>query len=404
MPFHSETIPISSPWIYGTIILYLYTHKTKWRELMQGKSPLKWILLIAVIILATAVVGMMFIRETTVNTDITARPTKVGLILTGAKDDSNFCQTHYDALMDIKDELNLEILLKENTPENEACLEAARDLVKRGCDVVIGASFSYSEHLLAAAKEFPEVCFVHTFGAELSENLTSAMGRMYQARYLSGIVAGMRSESGKLGFVAAFPNSEVICGLNAFTRGVRSVSPETVVYVKYCNSWLDDDLARSATEELLAAEPEIDVISMHTNSLAPNRVAEERGIWSVGYNADNAERFPNSYLTACVWNWAPYYKEKILLALQGKFSGRIEWIDMDNGILGLSELTKNTAPGTKEAVEQATERFAAHTFDVFYGPITDNEGNIRVAAGESMTDDEMLYRFSWYVEGVIVED
>ena len=371
---------------------------------MQEKGSLKWVLMIAAAILAAVVLGMFFIRETGVNTDVTAKTTKVGLIITGSKDDANFCETHYDALMNIKDELNLEILVKEHTPENESCLEAARELAKAGCKVVIGASFGYSEFLMAASKEFPAVSFVHTFGSEMSDNLTSVMGRMYQARYLSGIVAGLRTNSKKLGFVAAFPNSEVICGLNAFTLGVRSVSPEAHVYVKYCNSWLDDTLAREAAEALLAAEPEIDVLSMHTNSLMPNRVAEERGIWSIGYNADNAEAFPESYLTACVWTWDPYYKEKILSALQGKFSGRVEWAGMDRGILGLSELTKNAAPGTKEAVNSAAGQFAAQTFDVFYGPVSDNEGTLRVQEGESMTDDVMLHHFDWYVEGVTVEE
>ena len=365
----------------------------------------KRLLFTAVFILAAVIVGMIFMRDKRVNTDITAKTTKVGLVITGKSNDANFCQTHYDALMKIKDELNLEIMCREQIPENEACSAAMEELiVKDGCTIIIGASFGYGKYITETAGKHPDVCFFHPFGAEKSINLTSFSGRMYQARYLSGIVAGMRTKTGKIGYVASFAFSEVIRDLNAFVLGVKSVAPDAVVYVKYCNSWVDDEAAETASNALLDRHPDIDVLSMHTNSLMPNRVAENRGIWAVGYNKENASMFPSSYLTACEWQWDSFYKQKILSILQGKFHGTVEWLDMESGVLGLSDLTQNTAPGTQEKVDEAKKRFAGRSFDVFYGPIADNTGTLRVPAGESMSDDDMMNHFDWYVEGVAVEE
>ncbi len=365
----------------------------------------RMLIILVYLILMAIVIGMITIRDKGIDTNITAKTTNVGLITTGAKNDSNFCQTHYDALTQISEELNLNIICREHVDESEACTEAIRDLVENEqCRVIVGASYGYSEYMEKMADAYPKVCFIQPSGTSSRTNMTSCFGRMYQARYLSGIVAGMRTQTGEIGYVASFPISEVIRGINAFALGVRSVSPDARIHVSYCNSWLDDASAGASAEALLAACPEIDILAMHTNSLAPNRVAADHGIWSIGFNMDNASSFPGSYLTACEWNWDDYYRKTILSYLKGKFYGSIDWISMEDDIVGLSELTAECAPGTEDAVNEALQRFEDRSFDVFYGPITDNQGNIRIPEGESMSDDEMLHRFDWYVEGVTIEE
>ncbi len=368
------------------------------------KNSLKVMLLITGFILVAIVVGLFLIRDRKIDTDVTVKTTKVGLILIGDRNDASYNQAHYDAIMSIKDELNLEILCRDHVPEDESCRAVIGELTEEGCRIIIGASFGYGPYIREMAQEHPDVCFLHATGTEKMTNMASYMGRMYQARYLAGIVAGKRTESGKIGYVAAFPYSEVIRGLNAFTRGVKSVAPDAEVHVCYCESWGDDAAAEAATVKLLNAQSQIDVLTVHTDSLKPLLIADEKGIRSIGYNMDNAGKYPDTYLTACVWHWDTYYRKKILSVLQGKFYGENEWIGMEDGIVGLAELTGNVAPGTKEAVDEAKERFASRSFDVFYGPVMDNEGRLRVPEGESMSDDEMLNRFDWYVEGVIVEE
>ncbi|MBQ1548086.1 MAG: BMP family ABC transporter substrate-binding protein [Lachnospiraceae bacterium] len=349
------------------------------------------------------IVGMLLINETVLNTDITATTTNVGLVMTGNKDDVNYCQIHYESLLSVQDELNLNIVCKEKIPEDENFILAVKELIlKDGCKVIIAPSYGYGKYIEELAEQYPNICFVHPMGTESRENLTSVSGRMYQVRYLSGIVAGMRTGSGEIGYVAAFPNSEVVCQINAFALGVRSISPDATVHVIYTNSWVDNDAAEKAGYKLLQKYPDIDVLTTHTNSLMCDRIAAEKGIYSIGFNKDNSELFPDSYLTACTWSWNTYYRDVILSYLKGRFSGKKQLISMEEGIVSLSELTKNCAPGTKEAVEDAIDLFESNTFDVFYGPIVDNNNAIRVPNKESMSDDEMLNLFNWYVKGVSI--
>lgn len=363
---------------------------------------MKSIIFIAFFLLFAAITGIYQIQNSHVDTDVTAKITRVGVLINGTRSDHSYCQAHYEALEAIKDELNLEFVYLENVP-----MDCYHDIVSfirdKGCKIIVGISYEFGRDMMKAAEEYPDIYFLHASGVNHRKNFSSFFGRMYQARYLSGIAAGMNTKTGELGYVAAFPISEVIRGINAFTLGVRSVRPDAVVHVRYCNSWQEDAPAGEACRELLNLYP-VDVVAMHTNSLQPHREADTRGIWSVGYNIDNAAMFPDTYLTACIWKWEVYYRKQILNCLQGKFHGHHDLIDMDEGIVALSELSSHADPQTKTKVQLANEKLRTLEFDVFYGSIRDNTGYIRVEEGESMPDNEMFNNFDWYVEGVKVED
>ena len=134
------------------------------------------------------------------------------------------------------------------------------------------------------------------------------------------------------------------------------------------------------------------------------QTANENKVWIIGYNVDNKELFPDTYLTAPVWNWEHFYEPRILECLQGKFRGVHYWEGVETGIVDLAPFTENVKTGTAEKVDEAREKLMNGTFDVFYGPITDNEGNIRVKEGQSMTDEAMLNDMFWYVEGVVTDE
>ena len=357
--------------------------------------------IVAFLILAAAIAGILRIEDSQLNLDVNAKTTKVGVILRGTCLDKSYGQAHFEALESLRGELNLEMVYREGVPPD--CYKEIVDLIQdEGCRIIIGTSFDNSPYMELAAESYPEVCFILVGGSAHRNNLSSFFGRMYQVRYLSGIAAGRTTKTGEIGYVAAFPVPEVIRGINAFTLGVRSVRPDAVVHVRYCGSWTEDAPAGAACSELVDRHP-IDVVTVHTNSLQPLREAERRGVWSIGCNVDNSEIFPDTYLTACVWHWEESYKKEILSCLQGKFHGTNEWVNMEDGIVAFSPPTEHISLDTRVEMEEAKKRFNSRTFDVFYGPIADNEGRIRIEAGESMSDNEMLTNFKWYVEGVRIE-
>lgn len=351
------------------------------------------------IILSVIIVGILFINEVEVDTEVTRRQTKVGFVMNGSTQDKSWGQSHYEGMEKAADSLNLVVDYRENVPTDERCIPVIEELIADGCRIILCNSYEFGEYEFQVAKEHSDVYFFHATGIESGRNFASYFGRAYQMRYLSGIVAGMQTETNKIGYVAAFPISEVNRGINAFTLGVRKVNPDAVVYVSWSNSWIDDESAAATTYQLLE-EYDIDVLTMHSDSLMPLEIAEEEGIWSIGYNMDNSAFYEESFLTAPIWNWERFYEPYILECLQHKFHGKNYWSGIDSGVAGLAPLSKNVKPGIAKVVEEERELLESETFDVFYGPIIDRDGVLRVPEGENMSDDTMLNHFDWYVEGV----
>lgn len=356
---------------------------------------MKKIIITAAIILSVLIAGILFISRQQEKAD----EFKVGVLLNGKKNDQNWSQSHYEGMEATAQELGLQVIYMENVPETEECIDYIEKLIEEDCNIIVCNSFNFGSSALEMAEKYPDISFFHASGVETAKNLTTYFGRMYQMRYLSGIVAGLQTETNQIGYVAAFPIPEVIRGINAFTLGVRSVNPDAVVYVEWCDAWTDDKLAADATRSLLL-NYEIDVLAMHTDSLRPLEIAEEEGIWSIGYNMDNSKKCNDTFLTAPVWNWENFYIPRIKECQQGKFVGRNYWEGAESGMISLAPLTEHVKDGIAEVVEQKMQEISSGTFDVFYGPIYDRDGVLRVPAGESMSDEAMLNEFDWYVEGV----
>ena len=354
-------------------------------------------------VLATIIIGIILIHTKEEETDITKDQTKVGMILNGTSDDNSWGESHVEGMEKCAGKLNLKVEYRESVPVDESCMDVMETLIQDGCEIIICNSFGYGEWVASMAEKYPEIYFFHATGTGSGDNLITYFGRMYQIRYLSGIVAGLQTDTNEIGYVAAFPIDEVNRGINAFTLGVRKVNPEAVVYVEWSNSWEEEEAAKIATEKLLD-NYNIDVIAMHVDTNVPLDIAEERGIWCIGYNYDNSSVYENSFLMAPVWRWEEFYEPRILECLQNKFYGKHYWEDMSSGMLELSPFTDNVKSGIEETVAVERWKLESGIWDVFYGPIKDQSGKIRVNEGESMTDQSMLSEFDWYVEGVKIDE
>ncbi len=354
-------------------------------------------------ILLIIIIGMLSMHGNEKDTEVTKERTRVGFIYNGTIDDKGWGQSHYEGISKSAEELNLTITYKENVPFDDTCMNVMQEMIDDGCEIIICNSFDYGDYIIEVAKENPQIKFYHATGVNIDKNVSTYFGRIYQMRYLSGVVAGMQTESNSIGYVAAYPISEVNRGINAFTLGVQSVNPDAVVNVVYSESWTDYN-ANADAAKLLCDEYNVDILTMHCDTVAPLDIAEEQGIWSIGYNMDNSSDYPNSFLTAAVWNWEAFYTPQLLKCLQGKFKSEQYWEGVETGIISLSPLTTNVKDGIQDVLKEKEQELYNGTFDVFYGPIVDMEGNIRINEGENMPDDAMLNSFDWYVKGVYVHD
>ncbi len=272
-----------------------------------------------------------------------------------------------------------------------------RDLAEQGYDVIFTTSFSFRDATAAVAPSYPGVIFENCSGFLTAENMGSYFGRMYQGKYLAGIVGGLTTQTNKIGYVAPIQIPEVIRLINGVTVGARSVNANVQMEVVWILNWFDPPAETAAVQSMVDAG--VDVIFTGTDTTVPVVTATERGVWSVGYDScESCDAAPELCLTTPCWNWGPTYAEIVEAIRDGTWAPHATWDAMADGIVIVTDLGPAAPAGAKEAVDAARARIEAGE-DVFCGPIYDNHGELRVAEGECMTDLEMLC-FDWYVEGV----
>lgn len=349
-------------------------------------------------------------REKAGQTPIKKENLKIGVIHIGdPADGSGYSYTHDIGIQKMQEELGLEdsqIIRKNNIADTDsaATKTAIEECIAAGAQVIFGTSWGYMSTMKDLADKYPKVIFSHGTGnTNNGSNMNNYFGRIYQARYLTGIVAGMKTESNKVGYVAAMgdTNSEVTGGINAFAMGVKSVNPDAEVYVKVTNTWFDPNLEKQAAEALL--DEGCDVIAQHQDTTAPQLAAQTKGVWSIGYNSDMSKDAPNACLTSAVWNWGVYYTMATKQVLEGKWTNENYFGGMDDDLLGISPLSSFCAEGTQEKVDEVTAKIKDGSFKVFEGEIKNNKGEVVCEAGKSLTDEDITSKMNWYFENVTVK-
>jgi basic membrane protein A len=325
---------------------------------------------------------------------------KVAFVYIGPPGDLGWTYEHDRGRKMLEEQLGDAVETKyiENVPEGPDAARVIRDYAKQGYDMIFTTSFGYMDPTLEVAQEFPDVLFEHCSGYKTADNMSTYFGRIYQPRYLSGIVAGEMTEVNKIGYVAAFPIPEVIRGINAFTRGVRSVNPEAEVSVVWTNTWYDPVKEREAAVALL--DEGVDIVTQHQDTTEPQKAAQERGALSIGYDSDMRSFVGDTVLTSPIWNWGTYYVDTVQAAINGEWETHQFWGGLETDVVQLADYSPKVPEDVQNMVADERERIVDTDWDVFCGPVTDQGGNVVVAEGECMSDEDML-NMNFFVEGVV---
>lgn len=335
---------------------------------------------------------------------------KVGVIHIGdPADGAGYSYAHDLGIQDMQKNLNLkddQIIRKINISDTDAAATktAIEECIADGCKIIFGTSWGYMDTMAELAEKYPDVIFSHGTGYKNNgKNMNNYFGRIYQARYLAGIAAGLKTKTNKIGYVAAMDNtnSEVTGGINAFAMGIESVNPDAKVYVKVTNSWFSPDLEKQAAEALLAMD--CDVIGQHCDTTAPQLAAEAKGVWGCGYNSDMTKDAPKAHLTAPIWHWGVYYTKAAKAAMEGKWTNEDYFGGMDDGLVDISPLSENCAEGTKEAIDAARAKIVDGSNKIFAGELFDNRGNQVCKNGEVISDEDITGNMTWYYRNVEVK-
>jgi len=361
---------------------------------------------------------------------------KVGAIYINSKNDTaGYTYAHHNGITTAMKELGMDVdsqlVIVDEVPEDkEKVLSAVNTLVGEGANIIFGISFGYIDAMEEAANEYPDVIFSHATGFKSNDtNFNNYFGRAYQARYLSGIAAGLKSlETGKndVGYVAAFGTeyAETASGINGFALGVQAVNPNANIHVKKLGAWADE-INESAFAAELISSYNCGVIAQHCDSAQPQIAAENAGVFGCGYNSDMTPDAPKAHLTAAIWNWNIYYRTAMEAALAcgtaDKFVSTMGtpayYGGLAEGFVDVSPLSENCAAGTQEIIDAVKDLIVSGEWDVFSGvkleiaadgtinqvesALMDNAGNeIVPAGGPSVEDGVITGTMNYYVAGV----
>lgn len=275
--------------------------------------------------------------------------------------------------------MGIEYVLKTNIPEGQECYEAACELADSGCNFIFADSFGHEDYMIEAAKEYPEIQFCHATGtkAHTESDLTNfhnAFASIYEGRYLAGITAGMKlnemiengtitADQAKMGYVGAYTYAEVISGYTSFFLGARSVCPSVTMEVTFTGSWYDETAEKEGANKLI--QNGCVLISQHADSMGAPTACETAGVPNVSYNGSTASACPETFLVSSRIDWAPYFKYAMGCVAAGEAIDT-DWVgDLSTGSVVLTDLGKNVAEGTAEAIETAKAEMEAGTLHVF---------------------------------------
>ena len=400
MELHSVTKIYFRPMPCKYIILNYMEEK----EMKMTKKVMS-LILVALMTLSLVACGTKNDKETSKE----SKEFKVGVIHIGdPADGAGYTYAHDLGIQMMQSELGLadsQVIRKNNVADGDAVAvrTAIEECLEEGATLIFGTSWGYMDPMMELADEYPDVVFSHASGYKSNEtNMNNYFGRIYQARYLAGIAAGMKTQSNKIGFVAAMDinNSEVTGGINAFAMGIESVNPDAVVYVKVTNTWYDPTLEGQAAEALL--DMGCDIIAQHADTTAPLLAAQSRGVWGVGYNSDMTEDAPAAHLTAPIWNWGVYYTKTAKEVMEGTWTCENYFGGMDENFVDISPLSENCVEGTQEKIDEAKAAII-NGFKVFEGEIYDNQGNLVCAKDEFIEDKDITGAMNWYYKTVEVK-
>lgn len=335
---------------------------------------------------------------------------KVGVIhLTDPAEGSGYTYTHDLGIQGMQDNLGLssdQIIRKINVDDSDetATRKAIQECIDEGCQIIFTTSWGYMNTTAEMAEENPDVFFAHGTGyMSNGKNFTNYFGRIYQARYLSGIAAGRKTKSNKIGYVAAqdINNSEVTGGIDAFALGVYSVNPDAKIYVRITNSWFDMEKEEQYAKDLIDAG--CDVLAQHCDTSFPQQVAAANNVWGIGYNSDMSKDTPNATLCSVIWNWSAYYTQAVQSVIDGKWTGENYYGGMKEGLVDITGLSDTLNDNeTISLIDEARANILNGSFNVFDGEIETNTGDIIGKKNATLDDSTITGGINWYFKTVSV--
>ncbi len=329
-----------------------------------------------------------------------AGPLKIGFVFLGPVGDTGWTYQHDLGRRELEKNLGAQVSVRTvpDTNEGPDSERVARELSADGCQLIFGASFGYMKPMLTVANDNPGVQYLIASGYQTAKNFGGYNARWHEGGYLAGIVAGRTTRSNIIGLVGAHPVPDVMWYLNAFALGARSVNPKAMVHVVFVNSWFDPPKERDAAVALM--NQGADVLTHFTDTPAVTTAAEARGVGAISFHSDMRSHAPRNYLTGVTHHWGGFYTRVAREVMAGSWKPGLYLGGIGDGVVKMAPMGPRVPKDVAELVQAKERDIASGKLQVFAGPIKDQKGAVRVAAGARVADAD-LGRMDWFAEGVV---
>lgn len=247
---------------------------------------------------------------------------KVAMLLPGPEDDGGWSQAGYEGLKLIEKELGAETAFTANVTE-EASKGLLRQYANKGYDFIIGHGGEYIPAAETVAKEFPRIKFAVIAGyAGNNKNFGALSFRDGEVGYLTGVVAALKTETGKVAYVGGEPYTHMKEQATLFERGAKATNPKLETSIEWVESWVDQDKAREIAQNLIESGVDVIVVDADTAGLAIHEVAQQEGIKTIGWALDQHELAPDTIVTSAIQRVPVLVLEGAILVQQGRWEGK----------------------------------------------------------------------------------
>ncbi|MEO5697243.1 MAG: BMP family ABC transporter substrate-binding protein [Burkholderiaceae bacterium] len=329
-----------------------------------------------------------------------AGPLKIAFAYVGPVGDGGWTFAHDNARKAVEKEFGDKVVTSfvEKVPEAADAERVFRDMAGQGNTLIFGTTFGYTEPMLKAAADLPDVKFEHATGYKTAANMRTYDSRTYEGAYMAGVIAGGMTKTDTIGVVGSIPIPEVIRNINSFTMGAQSVNPKVKTKVVWVNEWFNPPKETEAAQSLLNGGA--DVLMQNTDSSAVLQTAEKAGKYAFGWDSDMTAYAPKAHLASAIINWAPYYLKATKDALDGTWKGdERSWWGVKEGAIDIVSIADVVPAELKAKVDAVKAGLKDGSFVIWKGPITGSDGK-EVLAKDATADDKFLGGVNFYVKGV----
>lgn len=330
---------------------------------------------------------------------LAAEKIKVGFVFLGPIGDYGWTWAHNQGRLMVEKELGdkVETLYVENVNEDASAIPVIRDLAQQGCKLIFTTSYGYMDQTIQVAKEFPDVKFEHCTGFKRADNVSTYNSKFHEGRACLGTISGEMSKSGTLGYLGSYKVPEVVLGVNSFALAAQKKNPNAKVKLVLIDSWFDPPKEAAATETLVNLG--CDIVTTHTDSPGPLQILEQKGLYGFGQGADMSKFAPHAHLTAIEDYWGPYYVERAKAVLDGSWASMDTWDGFKEGTVRLAPYNTEVPTDVVADSDAIRDGYMKGSFNIFTGPIYDQDGKLRVKEGEVISDADLAV-MDWFVQGV----